>query len=440
MAAPDLAAAPPPVAVAPRPAIDWSKVHITSDQDALAVWRRIAPTGADWPERVSELPDDDEIIRPLAYAVIRGGNVTCAPQKATGCNAPLERSVADGGNFDDPCVRRELAKWSLAQLDSDNVNELRDGLVTLVSQPHDDELAGAVLEHLELLPPDVVTPRTAHGPFIAAHKTSTTARPGVREELVIAAYRAGNYEAVDGNLGALTDAELETLAIEHHIDGAVRQLDAEQSRNAYLEAIASSDFRAETRIRALHDLLELRDPRSASNEFRSVVQTAAIDANCVVAGAAVRALETLGVTTARLHRPTSTDVAASWRTLCMIASDPGDASGNHANPKILVGPNGLTTINHVYPETGATDDDTTPPLVNEKSTMARVDITDLPFAEEFAKVWSTCGGPTCPLADGGTISAHFTAANGGGLYLDSVEHSDGAPNDPAVTCIATPDK
>ena len=395
--------------------IDWSTIHLTSDSDALALWRRIAPTGGDWPERISELPDDDDIVRPLAYAVIRGGNVTCLPPPPPACSsAPADRTVDDRATFDDPCLRRDLAKWSLAQLDGDNAHELRDGLITLVSQPNDDELAGAVLGHLQLLP------------------------VGIREDLVIYADRAGNRDAVNENLGALNDDELERLAVDHHIDGAVRQLDAAQSRKAYLEAIASTDFRPETRIRAMHDLLELHDARAASKDFQTAVEHAVDDPDCVVASAAVRTLTTLGVPTARLHRPMSSNVDASWRALCMIASDPGDAHGNHADPKLLVGPRGLTTIDHVHPESGATSDDTAPAIVNEKSTIARGDITELPFAEEFAKVWSRCKGPSCTFPDGGTISAHFVPASGGGLYLDRVEHNDGDPNGPSVSCTASP--
>ena len=32
--------------------IEWSKVQLASEADALALWQRIAPTGADWEEKL----------------------------------------------------------------------------------------------------------------------------------------------------------------------------------------------------------------------------------------------------------------------------------------------------------------------------------------------------------------------------------------------------
>src|SRR4029079_4561893 len=56
--------------------IDWDKVTVTDDASALALWHRIAPTGADWEDKVHEIPSGPA--RPLAIALLRGGNVTCA--------------------------------------------------------------------------------------------------------------------------------------------------------------------------------------------------------------------------------------------------------------------------------------------------------------------------------------------------------------------------
>ena len=40
----------------PLLAIDWSAVSLTSDDDALALWQRIAPTGDDWSDKLDEMP------------------------------------------------------------------------------------------------------------------------------------------------------------------------------------------------------------------------------------------------------------------------------------------------------------------------------------------------------------------------------------------------
>src|SRR5437868_4508413 len=52
--------------------IDWTKVALTDDAAALALWRRIAPTGADWDDRIEEVPA--AAARPLAIALLHGGN------------------------------------------------------------------------------------------------------------------------------------------------------------------------------------------------------------------------------------------------------------------------------------------------------------------------------------------------------------------------------
>src|SRR5690349_20092507 len=55
--------------------IEWSTVKLATEADALALWRTIAPTGEDWDERLEEVPA--EFARPLAIAMLHGGNFTC---------------------------------------------------------------------------------------------------------------------------------------------------------------------------------------------------------------------------------------------------------------------------------------------------------------------------------------------------------------------------
>src|SRR5690606_34267101 len=68
--------------------IDWSTITLTSDADALALWRRIAPTGEDWEGKLEEIPDDGSIASSLAVTLLNGGNFTCAtPQPPRDCPA-----------------------------------------------------------------------------------------------------------------------------------------------------------------------------------------------------------------------------------------------------------------------------------------------------------------------------------------------------------------
>jgi len=78
----------------PRPAkklltIDWSSVKLTSEADALALWKQIAPTGDDYSEKLDEVPGDGDIATQLAFALLHEGNFACTPPPRA-CGAPLD--------------------------------------------------------------------------------------------------------------------------------------------------------------------------------------------------------------------------------------------------------------------------------------------------------------------------------------------------------------
>src|SRR5687768_17147438 len=97
--APDAGPRAPDPDLEPRPvtkllSIDWSTVPLATEADALAVWKAIAPTGADWEGKLDEIPVASA--RPLAIALLHGGNFTCTPkpQPVVDC-APLVLDVAE---------------------------------------------------------------------------------------------------------------------------------------------------------------------------------------------------------------------------------------------------------------------------------------------------------------------------------------------------------
>ena len=51
------------------------RVPLATEADALALWKQIAPTGDDWDAKLDEVPD--AAARPLAIALLDGGNFTC---------------------------------------------------------------------------------------------------------------------------------------------------------------------------------------------------------------------------------------------------------------------------------------------------------------------------------------------------------------------------
>ena len=127
--------------------IDWSTVKLDSNADALALWARIAPTGLDWQDKLQELPDVVE--RPLAIALIEGGNFTCMPAVKQQDCARTQFDVkepAHAAGFADPCLRRLLAIWAIDKLDDADLPKLRDPLRAIVQlPPPESELVATVL-------------------------------------------------------------------------------------------------------------------------------------------------------------------------------------------------------------------------------------------------------------------------------------------------------
>src|SRR5262249_15230978 len=120
-------------------AIDWPNVKLASDAEALALWAKIAPTGADWDDKLEEVPTNLPVARSLAVALLREGNFACRPAPATTHNcvaAPIEVDPpAKTATLTDPCLRRLLALWAIDQLEPDDTANIRDSLLAIASLP-----------------------------------------------------------------------------------------------------------------------------------------------------------------------------------------------------------------------------------------------------------------------------------------------------------------
>ena len=208
--------------------IDWATTTLASDADALALWQRIAPTGADYSDKLDELPDEGTIVEQLAVALLREGNFTCThPAPPLACaRKPLDLpEPAPDATLADPCLRRVLAIWALSQLEDDQLAPVRDALRAIVAiPPPESELTAAALKAL---------PETDHAG---------------RLELLALAFRAGHRELVNGHLGTLDEAHLLLAVQKHHIDGALDLLSAETHRGTFLAAIG--DDKLDSRARA----------------------------------------------------------------------------------------------------------------------------------------------------------------------------------------------
>ena len=276
--------------------LDWDHVALTTDAEALEVWRRIAPTGTDWDDKLGEVPAT--AARPLALALLRGGNFTCArPQPATECARPAwdVPSPADGAGFDDACLRRLLALWALAQLEYEDAPKIMAELRTLAAiPPPESQLVAAAIHAVEETEQDA------------------------RLELLAIASHAGQRELVDAAVGSLDEPHLIEAARRHHLAGALEVLSAEGHRTVYLAAVTDDALDASARVSAIGDLAALADRPPPDLQAALVAATKAKD--CTVAAAAARALDQHGDHRFVPRRPHTSSTAVVMRSMCVLAS------------------------------------------------------------------------------------------------------------------------
>lgn len=430
-AAPPPSAAPPKVRVAPPPAVltgppveaplagldlsgphrvvevDWSAVRLASDADALALWQRIAPTGLDWELRVAEIPDERAIVGPLALAQLRHADLSCASVgRNVGCTAdPGVYEVAPTATWADPCLQRELALWSVAQLGMPDFVPHQDLLLKLVSRPADDDLADAVLSTLE------------------------DAASSLRLRLMVAALAAGNRGAVEANLEGLPTDVLSALLLEHHVDGVLERLDVDAMPQTILTAARDRQLAATTQSNALSDLVHWladRDPEAPpTNVSRGDVvlalRQAVADAPCPTATHALELLEELGV---QVAAPRRARTPAEWRRVACIREALG------APLVSLFAAAGVRTTERLSP---LPDDDgaAAPDLITHDD-WAPAELAEVPFGDELFAASTRCRAERCRTAAGDWLTLTF-ARKGGALRLGAIElHAPGrcVPGEP----------
>ncbi len=338
--------------------IDWSKVHLSSDADALALWQQIAPTGADWTLRLGELPNDDGLLKPLAKALLREGNFACPAQA---CAAAGLQEVRDDATLADPCLRRQLALWAIARLDDDDAPELADVLVALAGlPPPEDELVEAAFDLVPL----------------------------GSDELLLrmnrAARAAGQGELADGSLQWLGPAALAEVIAHQHSDGVLALLDPAEHRPAFLAAVVDPRLRPKTRVEAMSQLTEaVLDNAKLPADLRRALRTAAADPSCEVAAAAAYQLGEGRYA----PRPQTTTVAAALRSLCVAAAYEDELpSATTLDLRRFMSREGLQIIDHVE-------------LADEGSTSGELilheDALYLPFGAELTDALEHCEGTVC---------------------------------------------
>jgi hypothetical protein len=347
---------------APKPllSIDWSKVTITSDADALAVWEHIAPTGADWALRLGELPDNDDLQSLLALALLRSGNFACHPQP--GCPAELILEASDEATLADPCLRRELALWALGRLDDDDAYAIERELISLVSLPPPEE--ELVREAFDLVP---------------------VGADDLLMRMIEAARAAGQGEIADESLSWLPPPLLLKVATHLHSDGAVRALDPAEHRPAFVAAITDAKLKPATSIAAMDELLR-EDTEHLRKDLRSAMLTALKDPRCEVAAAAARNLANAGEPRF-VPRPAPASVPAALRALCVMAYYVQEDVGADLGLRRFISRRGLQVYDHA--------EITAEPGEPAGELIMPAELITLPFLEELAEALGSCTGTTC---------------------------------------------
>jgi hypothetical protein len=386
--------APPQVDAAPVDplGIDWSTLDYHDDDHALAIWDRLALTGDNWQQRLSLIPDDASALREaLARSLLRQGNFACASTEVRlDCDRTVREftPVSDSATLTDPCLRRELAFWSLDQLDSTTLQtELAADLIALATlPPPEEELNRAALARVD--------------------------DETLRLQMLDATERAGNETVADESLGNLSQSGLEHAALTLHIDGAVDVLDATESPTFFASALLTKGLRRDTRIRVARDLanvtLALDESDPARAQVLSALETATRDADCALAGAATASLATARGRAVRLL-PKKPDARAYRHAFCAALH-----SGVDTDWLPFLGASGLVIENE------EPDDSGTPTRTIERIKLA--DLTDLPFSSDLAAALPRCAATAteCRVpGTGTTLQLHWKRA-GNRLVLDKL--------------------
>ncbi len=406
-ALPALAASPAPTApVTPDPdlhreppkkllAIDWTKVSLTSDRDALALWAQIAPTGIDWEQKLAEVPP--AIAKPLAVALLHEGNFLCTKQPTGDCAKPVYDvdPPADTATLADPCLRRVLALWALDQIEDDELPKVREALKAIAAIP---------LPESQLV--------------AAAIQTVPEADQDGRLELLSIAYRAGQHELANGRVGSLDEAHLITAVQKHHIDGALEVLSAEGHRAVYLAAVTDETLAPKARAMAITDLAAADD--KLAPDLRAALVTAAKSKDCLVAATAARVLDQHADHRFVPKRPRTTNIATLMHGMCVLASYENLQRSDEASllPS-WVPARGLERVTFTIDPLSETDPTT------QAAELVKRDDAVLPEIEDLVHAMAHCTGTVCVSED--REYRFVWKPDPGGLALFGLEVADRPP-------------
>jgi hypothetical protein len=369
---PDLNHTPAPKLLA----IDWTSVKLASDADALALWNQIAPTGADWQERLDEIPTPSPIRHALALALLRGGNFVCvAPQHV--CHAPPDIDPPHpDATFTDPCLRRELALWSIDQLDPEDAPQLRDVLKQLAGLPPPE--AQLVADAIQLAGTD----------------------SALTFELMATAWKAGQHDLIGGMMSSLDEPHLIEAATKLHIDGAFDVLTAGAQRAVFLGALTDEQLDWKTRFQAMGELAD-DDVKKLAPDLVKALVAATKSPSCETAAAAAHLLDRHGEHAYVPFKPATTQPDKLIRGLCVTTAYQQQGHPDERNPfTSFVPKRGLELVTVIYdPYSDVDTDGDGDPHTNRTNDLVEPSRAELPDLPDFLGALRHCAKATCSSDD-----------------------------------------
>ena len=360
------------------------------------MWRKIAPTGATYVEKLAAIPGDARVTRPLARALLAGGNFECKDVVSVSeCGDELV-SWADldpKSDFDQPCLRRRLAIWALES----------GGLVEGDLQA----LGGAPAALLALPAPETELPDRL------LSLTDPMSAP-LRVGLLLAAAP----EVATPHLGGLPDASLDELYEKKHLDGAILPLDPDKHRARVLEALADGQLTVETRGKLLERVLKLKG--KDVNEALGAVADSASD--CALAMNAAEALEARGDPSHLPRRGSANDADTLSRALCLLVHDRNPVR-QLARYKEFLPPRDEVTISEQHDNDFAERDADGKKIDDSPADthVSRKRLAAFNLDEDYGKEAPLCTSNKCEAhANYGTYSVIFAAGARRKLYISEI--------------------
>jgi hypothetical protein len=379
---------------------------VRDDEEAMERWRLLSLTGADWEDKLYAAELDDDTLVAMSKALLRAGGFTCDKiQSYDECGESFSevQPLEETADFDDPCLRRKLALWSLDQLGQEDAPDILPALDALIAMPEPErELQAAAL-----------------------------LMAGDDDRLRLHFMALASRELAEGEVALLkSDGARRHAVTELHLDGALALLKWSEpaNRRVMIDALTDLNLSDDTRAQLVADIGQIDDGEIGA----ALVEIADRGEDCGLAQAAAEALAARGDSSRLPVRPASRDLDAHVRALCMQSFATGEATDRF---DAWVGKGNIHTelkqSDWEYdPATSVDDLDDSDGITVEHVDGYLLTVSDLPPDEvdlvellTYAFEDATCDAKTltCTMR-GGAMTVTF-APSGKSLVIESVTES-----------------